>query len=192
MDAIELLHSRNSAAKLRQPAPSGEDLEIIFKAALRAPDHARLRPWRFLTIRGEARSRLGELFVSSAQRRRIAAGESPLSEQDSGKLASKPLRAPLIVIVVAAIDKQQQKVPVIEQILSAGCAAHSILLAAHALGYAGVWRTGGNAYDEDIKRELGLKPDEELVGFLYLGTLDGQYKPLRELNVADFCQAWEG
>ena len=189
MDAITLLHSRNSAPKLCDPAPQGEVLDNMLKAALRAPDHAWLRPWRFLTITGQARERLGELFVNAAQQRRQEANEAVMTEQECAKLAAKALRAPLIIAVVASIQSHP-KVPAIEQIISAGCAAHAILLAAHASGFAGVWRTGDNAYDPLVKEGLGLSAAEELVGFLYLGTIDGSYKPLRELSVQDFCRPW--
>lgn len=191
MDALTLLHTRNSVAKLVEPAPAGEVLQQIFKAALRAPDHAWLRPWRFLTIAGQARNRLGELFVSAAQVRLAEAGEPAMSMEACDKLAAKAYRAPLIIVVIASF-KPHPKVPPVEQLLSAGCAAHSILLAAQALGFGGIWRTGNNAYDDNIRRGLGLEPGEEVVGYLYLGTAEGSAKPLRELSVADFVQDWTG
>ncbi|MGK0499005.1 MAG: nitroreductase [Oceanicoccus sp.] len=191
MDALQLLHTRNSAPRLRDPAPQGDDLDDILKAALRAPDHSWLRPWRFLTITGDAREKLGELFVGASQQRQQAAGEPTLDDAALAKLAAKPLRAPLIVVVVASV-KEHPKVPEIEQLLSAGCAAHGIMLACHAKGFAGVWRTGANAFDKTVHRGLGLAPHEHLIGFLYLGTIAGSYKPLRELAVADYCQNWSG
>ena len=189
MDAITLLHRRNSSPKLREPAPEGEALENMFKAALRAPDHAWLRPWRFLTITGEARNELGRLMVKATQLRKQQAGEPAMTEEEIAKLAAKPLRAPLIITVIASI-KEHPKVPAVEQVISAGCAAHSLLLAAHAQGFAGVWRTGTNAFDTTVMQGLGLAPNEEIVGFLYLGTVEGNYKPLRELSVSDYAQSW--
>ncbi|HEB28530.1 MAG TPA: nitroreductase [Porticoccus sp.] len=190
MDAITLLHTRNSAPRLCEPAPEGAVLDDMLKAAFRAPDHSWLRPWRFLTIAGERRTALGQLFVAGAQQRRQDNNESPMEQQEAEKVAAKALRSPLIIVVVASI-KEHPKVPAIEQVISAGCAAHGILLAAHAHGFAGVWRTGTNAYDETVKQGLGLQANEELVGFLYLGSVDGNYKPLRELSVDDFCQPWQ-
>lgn len=191
MDAIKLLHERNSVSKLRDPAPSGEVLTSILKASLRAPDHARLTPWRFLTIEGSAREQLGQLFVQSAQALAVSKGLDSPTENELDRLSRKPLRAPLIIVVIAAIQ-EHPKVPPIEQILSAGCAAHSILLAAHALGYAGIWRTGSNAYDECVMGGLGLSSSEVIVGFIYMGTIEGRVKPLAELSVGDYHQAWTG
>lgn len=191
MNALELLHSRNSAPKLTEPAPSGEVLDNMLKAAIRAPDHARLRPWRFLTIQGDARQRLGELMVAAGRQRAEQSGQAPLSAEDCAKVQAKALRAPLIIVVVVKLS-EHPKVPVIEQRLSAGCAAHSLLLAAHAQGFAGIWRTGANAFDKTVFAGLGLVEDEEITGFLYLGSVDGRYKPLPELAVEDFCQDWQG
>lgn len=188
MDAIELLHTRNSVSALSEPAPDVEQLQQILAAALRAPDHARLRPWRFLSITGGGRQRLGELFVEAAQQRLQAAGEPIMDEAACAKLAAKPLRAPLILVVIATVT-EHPKVPAVEQLLSAGCAAHGILLAAHALGFGAIWRTGSNAYDGHVERGLGLASNEQIVGFLYLGTA-AAHKPLPAMATEDYCQSW--
>ncbi len=185
MDAFDLLHGRNSVAKLCEPAPGKEALENIYRAALRAPDHARLRPWRFLSVTGDGRNKLGELYA-----RALAARNSQATVAELDKARGKALRAPLIVVVVACIQAHP-KVPKVEQLLSAGCAAHAMLLAVHALGFAGIWRTGANAFDRMVMDGLGLAANEELIGFLYLGTVDGKAKPLAELNVADYVQEWK-
>ncbi|MFT5693486.1 MAG: nitroreductase [Oceanicoccus sp.] len=189
MDAIKLLYERNSAAKLCDPAPSGEVLTTILKAGLRAPDHARLTPWRFLTIEGSAREQLGQLFAESAQALAASSGLATPTESELGRLSRKPLRAPLIIVVIAAV-KDHPKVPPLEQVLSAGCAAHAILLAAHALGYAGIWRTGSNAYDKRVMDGLGLSRSDVIVGFIYMGTKEGRAKSLPELSIDDYHQTW--
>ncbi len=184
MDAIDALLSRNSSPKLCAPAPSSEELETVFQAALRAPDHARLKPWRFALIQDEGLTQLGELFVQVKQ----ANGEI-LDQSAKAKLAAKPLRAPMI-IVVAAHTSEHPKVPILEQQLSAGTAAHAILLALHALGYAGVWRTGSIAFDPLVRDGLGFGHNEEIIGFLYVGSRDGNAKPLPDLNTANYVRTW--
>src|SRR5690606_23891942 len=116
MDAMELLSTRASNGKLADPAPDDATLRRILEAALRAPDHAMLRPWRVLLVRGEARARLGDVFAA------IEGGD----EQARERARRKPLRAPLL-IVVAATPRPHPKAPEIEQILSAGAVAHGIL-----------------------------------------------------------------
>ncbi len=191
MDALTLLHTRNSSPKLCEPAPDEEALHNMLKAALRSPDHSRLRPWRFLTIAGENRLKFGQLMVEATRARKSQSGEAAMSVEEEQKLANKALRAPLIMVVIAVL-KDHPKVPEIEQVISAGCAAHGILLAAHAEGFAGIWRTGANAYDEVVEAGLGLNSNEKIVGFLYLGTVDGNYKTLREMPAEEFCQPWTG
>lgn len=189
MDAMKLLHSRNSAPRLKAPAPQGEVLHSILKAGMRAPDHALLKPWRFLTIAGTGRDALGELFVRSRQYHLERAGDAALTDSEASKIVAKTMRAPLIVVVIASLT-DHSKVPPIEQRLSAGCAAHGILLAAQACGFGGIWRTGDNAFDNVVMAGLGLKANESIIGFVYLGTIDGEPKLLREVLVEDYCQSW--
>lgn len=184
MDALTLLQQRNSSPKLRDPGPDRQSLATMLRAATRAPDHGNLRPWRFLLIEGDARHALGDLFA-----RALAARNPDARDADLEKARSKTLRAPLIV-AVAVSPTEHPKVPFIEQQLSAGCAAHGLLLAAEALGYAGIWRTGANAFDPIVMRGLGLADHESLVGFLYIGTRDGRAKPIPEHNLDDFVARW--
>jgi nitroreductase len=184
MDAIEALLNRNSSPKLCEPAPNSEQLETVFQSALRVPDHAKLRPWRYAVISGDARQQMGELFVAT----KLADGEE-LSIEAQQKLAAKPLRAPMIIAVAAHIQ-EHPKVPLIEQQLSAGTSAHAILLALHALGYAGVWRTGSLCFNPLIRHGLGFADNEQLLAFLYVGTRDCKAKPLAELATADYVRYW--
>ena len=184
MNAIELLLNRNSSPRLTQPAPKGSDLEQIYQAGFRAPDHARLRPWRFLAIEEDGLAALGELFADALLNRKPDA-----SVQEVEKVKSQPLRAPLIVVAIAKLQ-EHEKVPAVEQILSAGCAVHGMVLAAQALGYAGIWRTGENAFDRYIMKGLGLAENEQIVGYLYLGTMDGGPKPIPEVDSKDYVSAW--
>ena len=180
MNALELLQTRVSRPILKEPAPDRSELEIIFNAALRAPDHARLRPWRFITIEGDQRTRLGELFIAAIKQATPDADDRTL-----GKAITKPLRAPMIIVVVASLQPHP-KVPEIEQIISAGCAAQNILLAAHALGFGAMWRTGGMAYDPVVKRGLGLGGNERIIGFIYVGSTSGSERKIASLPIEDF------
>lgn len=185
MNALEALHSRGSVGKLAEPAPRGDALDNMLKAALRASDHQRLRPWRFLVIDGDARARLGQVFVEAE-----LAKDAQLSQEKQTEIAAKALRAPLIIAVVARV-REHPKVPAIEQLLSAGAAAQLMLVAAHAQGFAGIWRTGGVAYDPLVHRRLGLEEGDQIVGFLYLGTAQAQKKTV-EVDPGEFTVSWHG
>jgi nitroreductase len=183
-DILRFLQQRNSASRLIEPAPSAAQMESIFRAALRAPDHGWLRPWRFITIAGERRIALGELLE-----RCLLARKPDADDAARAKARNSPLRAPLLVVVVAKLT-EQHKVPVMEQRLSAGCAAQAILLAAEACGYAGIWRTGDATLDRAVMQGLGLAANEEIIGFVYLGSRDGAAKPVPPLDPVDFVSAW--
>ncbi|MDH4871175.1 nitroreductase family protein [Pseudomonas sp. BN515] len=184
MEALDALLNRVSLARLQAPAPDAAQREVLFRAALRAPDHGYLRPWRFLSIEGAAREKLGELFVSA-----VLAKDPQAPEAATTKARNMPMRAPLMVVVIAKLQAGH-KVPEMEQLLSAGCAAHSILLAAHAQGLGAIWRTGDLAYDRTVAAGLGLAENERVVGFLYLGSVEGERRAAPELAPAEFVQTW--
>jgi nitroreductase len=186
MQAIDALTTRHSATALTEPAPDADALQLIFASAVRAPDHGRLRPWRFIIVSGAARERFGELLAAHLQRTHPGVNDETLARE-----RGKALRAPLIV-VVAAHCTANVKVPLIEQQLSAGAAAHAMMLAAFALGFNGMWRTGAPAYDDTVKRSLGLAAGDAIVGFLYLGTELQRTAAPRPREFADLVRHWDG
>ena len=183
-ETILQLTTRNSAPRLCEPAPDKVTLDYMMEAALRAPDHAWLQPWRFLVVRGESRDALGRVFEKA-----LLAGNPEADEEARNKALAAPLRAPLMVVVVCRYT-EHPKVPHQEQIISAGCAAHAMMLAAEAQGYAGIWRTGSYAEDPVVAEGLGLAANESIIGFLYFGTREGRAKPLPERPQDNFVEEW--
>lgn len=164
MDALEFLLTRRSrpAKLLKAPAPGREELLTLLTAAVRVPDHGKLEPWRFVVIEGAGRDR----FARAIRARAVETGQDP----DKGALAFE--QAPLAVAVIG-VPKPSDKAPPIEQTLSAGAAALSLVNAALAAGWGASWLTGWPAYDHDfLAAELGLAPEEWLAGFVYIGTCD--------------------
>ncbi|WP_095107375.1 nitroreductase family protein [Pseudomonas sp. Irchel 3E20] len=186
MQALDALLNRVSVPRLLDPAPSAAQREVLFAAALRAPDHGQLRPWRFLTVEGAAREQMGELLAQAALLNDPQAPEAVLDKARKG-----PLRAPLVVVVVARLQ-EHFKVPKAEQLLAAGCAAHGILLAAYAQGIGAVWRTGELCYSPHVAQGLGLAQGEEVIAFLYLGTPQNEPRVAPKVDVAPFVSAWPG
>jgi nitroreductase len=186
MDALDALNTRRSPNQFAEPAPDDETLSQILGAAMHAPDHGKLKPWRFITLRGEARNRFGEVMVDAMKRR-----EPNVPENMQERERAKPLRAPLIVVLAAAI-KEGHKIPVVEQLLAAGAAAQNIMVAAHALGYGAAWKTGEPAYDDHVKEALGLAPSDAIVGFLYLGTAAVMPQAMAQADLKDYVRAWNG
>lgn len=183
MDAITLLTTRYSSARLVEPAPAGADLELIKQAALRVPDHGGLRPWRFVVFNGKsALSKLGDIFAEAALE------DQPTIADDMLERARQlPLRAPLVIACIAKC-REHAKVPLSEQIQSAACAVMAMQQAAFALGYGGIWRTGAYTQYEFVRQALGLGEDDEIVGYLYLGTCAGEAPQRPALPSAEFFQ----
>ncbi|MCV6590924.1 MAG: nitroreductase [Marinobacterium sp.] len=185
MDAIEALLSRASMPLLEAPGPGQPQLDLMFSAALRAPDHGALRPFRFLVIEGEAREQLGQLYLEAALQ-----DDPELPEEKRQKTLKMPLRAPTMVVVIA-VTKAGHKVPVLEQQITAGCAAQNMLHAAYAQGVGAMWRTGAMAYHPHVLKGLGLADNEEVIGYLYLGTPCKERK-VAPLPVERFVSQWTG
>ncbi|WP_461534521.1 nitroreductase family protein [Spongorhabdus nitratireducens] len=184
MDAITALTQRVSVARLQAPAPTDDQLETLFAAALRAPDHMMLRPWRFIVIREDRREALGELYAKAA-----LTEQPDLSPDAIDRFKGLPLRAPMLVAIVCSVT-EHPKVPEIEQVLSTGAAVHGLLTAAHAMKIGAMWRTGSIGYSLVVAEGLGLKESEKLLGFVYLGTPVGKAKPVPELFAQDFVSAF--
>ena len=185
MDVFEAITTRVSAKALSEPGPTDSQIAALLEAGACAPDHGRLRPWRFLVVRGKAREELGDLFATVTRARQADATEDALERE-----RRKPLRAPLIVIV-AAVLTAQSKIPEIEQLLSVGAAAQNILLAAHGLGFGAIWRTGETAYDPQIVEGLGLPREARIVGFLYIGSSASPpiaRRPTSEANATEWSR----
>jgi len=165
LSAQELLLHRVSNPTLTAPAPNDEVIATIFASAMAVPDHGALAPWHFTLIKGEqSMTKLSQIFVDAAKADR--ADETKLA-----KAAKMPFRAPLIV-VISTQYKDHPKVPKQEQLIAAGCAAHAMQMATYALGYGAMWRTGDMAYSTRVKSGLGIENTEDIVGFLYIGTVD--------------------
>lgn len=162
MNAISLLTDRQSNPSLTNPAPNAEQLDIILKAGMRAPDHGALSPWHFTIAEGEGLNKLSDIFFG-------AASDLGWEEAKLEKAKKMPFRAPMIIIISTKYQNHP-KVPESEQLVAAGCAAHAMQMAAYAQGLGGMWRTGDFSYDDNVKAALGVSSQDEIVGFLYLGT----------------------
>ena len=181
---INFLLERNSALRLSAPAPDRSELDVMLKSAYRVPDHAGLRPVRFISVENHRLEAFGDVFEQALINRNPEASESQRK-----RARKSPLRAPMIVVVVGRITSHP-KVPAMEQRLSAGCSAYAILLAAEALGYAGIWRTGDASRDFYVATALGMDKNEEIIGFLYLGTRIGEPKVIDKILPEGSVNYW--
>ena len=187
MDVSPALTQRRSvpSRQLGAPGPDDSQLRAMLQAALRVPDHGKLAPWRFLRIEGDARHVLGERLAARALALDPAAPPAAV-EKDRQRFSFAPL-----IVAVIATPVEGHKVPVIEQLMSAGAVCFALLQAAQGLGFGAQWLTGWAAYDRVILDGLGLAAHEQLIGFIHVGTPSGEVperlRPTLESKLADWA-----
>ena len=164
-DALQLLKTRRSVKpiELTGPPPTRAEIDTLLGIASRVPDHGKLAPWRFIVFEGEARKAAGEKLAA------VFRGNRPDATADQVEFERDRLaRAPLVIAVVSRAAPHA-KIPEWEQQLSAGASAMSLVIAAHAMGFAASWITEWYAYDRAALDALGLAASERIAGFVHIG-----------------------
>jgi nitroreductase len=165
-------------------APSREEIAELLDLAVRAPNHHRTEPWRFIVLAGDARDALAHVIEAEA----IESGADPLRARDDAK--AKVERAP--VIVVFTVDPStEDKVVDAEEVASVAMAMQNFLLGAYAKGLGAMLRTGPAAYHPSVAEHLGLGPRERVVGFVYLGYPAGEREMTDRVPAAERTR-WRG
>jgi nitroreductase len=163
MDIFEAIKTRHSVSKVKADSLPRDVIEKLLDAGNHAPNHYKVRPWRFIVLTGNARNKLGDVMAAS-----FADRNPDLPPEGLDKTRALPLRAPVMIVV--AVDKPvEAKVLEIENLSAASAASQNILLAAHALGLGAQWRTGDWARDVKVKEFLRIDPDQLIAGFIYVG-----------------------
>ena len=164
-EALAFLRTRRSrpAKTLTTPVPDRAALRELLEIAVRTPDHGKLEPWRFLVLDRAALLRLAEAVPAHGAR----AGQEEVRIE---KMARQFATAHLVVAVISS-PVEAEKVPEIEQVLSAGAVCYGLLQAALAAGWGANWLTGWASHDRGfVEGELGLAPHERVAGFVHIGT----------------------
>ncbi|MET4582533.1 nitroreductase [Conyzicola nivalis] len=165
MSALDAVLNRHSHSKVTAEAPSRLQLLPLVEAAATVADHSGLKPWRLIELRGDARLRLGAAFAEA----------TGATGKDAEKAASKPLRASLLIAVVF-VHKPSFKVPAWEQEAVASGVAHMLSLLLDEAGWGVFWRSGVLTRSEPVHRMHELAPNEQLLGWLYVGGLPEKTK----------------
>jgi nitroreductase len=186
--AQALINSRYSVApkRLQAPGPNDDELLQLVQAAATAPDHRALRPWRLVRIGDHQRLALADVFEAIAGDR-----TPPPNADDIQKSRAKALRAPVLLLVVLRLTPEDEEVPAQERAVSAGAALMNLLLAAHAMGYAGMLTSGRSIRTERFARAFALAPDEQPLCFVSLGTPDA-VRPRPRPSPHELLSDWAG
>ncbi|MCP1269496.1 nitroreductase family protein [Acetobacter cerevisiae] len=186
MTPMDMLLTRASTDHLAEPAPSDAQLSEILAAAMRAPDHGKLRPWRYVVIRDEARPVLAERIVASMKRMDAEAPEFKI-EKRRKRFSTMPL-----ILALGMHLRPDHKIPLWEQEMAVAAAAMNVLNALHATGFGGVWVSGDVVDDRVLAAELGLPAPHRLAGFLFIGTPEGEQHAPKRPDPAEFTASWTG
>ncbi len=177
------IHQRQSIGQLIEPAPTHEQLNIAFEAALAAPDHHRLKPTQFFVIEGEQRVAFGELLTNAV----ADLGELDAAQID--RVKNHPFRAPLLVLAVTKFQ-DHPKVPFFEQTLSSGAAIENFLLSLQAQGFSTMWRSGAVVESKLLKSAFGLAERDLISGIIYVGTAAKEIAPRSEIDIKQYVEFW--
>ncbi|WP_241993063.1 nitroreductase family protein [Cryobacterium frigoriphilum] len=163
---FDAVQARRSHSRVTTDAPTRAELLPFVCAAARVADHGALRPWRLIELRGSSRERLGAAFVEA----------SGLTGADAVKLAGKPLRAPLLLAIVAR-RVPSDKVATWEQDATAAGVAHLLSLLLTDAGWGVMWRTGSHTRSRPVRELHDLAETEDLLGWLYVGGVPEGCRP---------------
>ena len=185
MDALELLTTRRSSKKLAAPAPNDQQLEAMLQAATQVPDHGNMQPFRFTVIRSEAGlNRFRELLKQTV-------AESLLGNDMLQKAERVGKMAPLVVAVTFAPNRTACKPkPEWEQMLSAGCAAYALQLAAKAQGFDNVWITGAWVNSIPLRNAVGCAEQDKIIGLMMIGTAEEAASGAKNTDLQQFVTVW--
>ncbi|MFA7436762.1 nitroreductase [Castellaniella sp.] len=183
---LDALLSRQSVKFVQAPGPTAEQLDLILQAAMRAPDHGAIRPWRFRLIRQEHVPALVDLAIRAG----LAAGK-PMPDFKIQKWRTWLSKVPLVIAIGCRPDPTG-RIREQESLLSVGTAVMNMLNATHALGLAGFWSTGMGTYLDGVAEALGFDAlDERFMGYLALGTPIQQPEPVARPDYSDFVSEWQ-
>lgn len=186
MTYLDLLARRSiSPKRLVEPGPTADQIALMIQAACAAPDHRRLRPWRYILIDNQAREQLADLFEEAARQT-----HGQLNDEQRGRAREKAANGACLLAVVAVIQDQVNDVPTHEQWVSVGAAVQNILLAAQAIGFGSMLVSGDKVATQALRLGLGLTPGEQLLGFIALGTATKTAKPTKRPCVEQVLSVW--
>ncbi|MCQ6558394.1 nitroreductase family protein [Paenibacillus mendelii] len=171
MELFEAIATRRSVVRVKEDAVSREAIDQILEAGIWAPNHRLTEPWRFFVMSGEGRGKLGEAYYRIAMEGAADPG-SPESIAAAEGAKKKALRAP-VVIAVAVAPSDKKMVIEIEEYGAVFAAVQNMLLASHALGLGAIWRTGEPCYHPFMNEAFELRPQDRVLGLIYLGHPEG-------------------
>lgn len=184
--ALETLLSRRSVKLVGAPGPSDEQVESALACVVRAPDHAKLRLWRFALIRQPDIVAVGDKAIEILEQ----VGK-PMTAEKQSSIRAWLAEVPLLVGLAYQVHHDHPKVPEVEQTLAMGAGVMNFQNAMHAMGFATYWSTGLATFSEEMPEYLGFDTlDHQFVGFLAVGTPKNAVVPAERPDPWSVASVW--
>lgn len=182
---VDFLLTRRSVKFVQAPGPSADQLDLILRAAMCAPDHGATRPWRFALVRGAAIPKLLEIAIEAGE----AAG-TPIPPHKIEGSRRWLANVPLMIAIACKLD-HSSKIPEDERVLAVGAAVTNMLNAVHMLGLSAYWSTGIGTYLAGVGDTLGFDAlDYRFMGYLSVGTPINEIPAVRRPDYHPFVTEW--
>ncbi|MCG1010667.1 nitroreductase [Salinicoccus sp. ID82-1] len=170
MNVFETIKNRRSIAKMKDVPVEREKVEKILEAAIWAPNHRHTEPWKFFVLSGEGRRPLSRVLKEVAYGR-VDEPESEAGQKRIEKISQKPLAAPTVIVVALSPDDDPKAI-YIEDVCAVAAATQNMLLTAHEMGIASIWRSGPIFDTPPVREYFNLEEREEILGLIFLGEPD--------------------
>ena len=199
MDLMEAMKERRSTRAFLEKTVARETLENLLHLATQAPSAINLQPWELTMVSGEEKKRLSRVLVKRMKERNISCGpgaKKPLSEafmeRQRGLLNIIQPHLPEDTVFQNFINEGSCNfygaptavIISMDQVFSSarltdiGVLVGYLVLAAHGLGLSTCPIGLITAFDEDIKEELSLSEDKQVV----IGVAVGYGDPDAPIN----------
>ena len=185
---IQTILNRRSVRprKLSLPVPNKSELGTLIQTALAAPDHGQLNPVRFIVVSGQARATLGKILATCHQNNNPDASDEQIERQ-----RDKALKAPMLIGLIAHIENQAA-ISAEEQRYSCMISAGYLMLAADEMGFGSIFLSGEHIHDRVVCRKLGLADNEQLLGWINIGTPEKRPPPRKPAELTNYLRWWDG
>ncbi|QEY24866.1 nitroreductase family protein [Neisseria animalis] len=185
MDALTLLTTRRSSKKLTAPAPNAEQIEAMLQAATQVPDHGNMRPFRFTVIESEA----GLQHFRSLLCQTVS--EMNFGDEAMQKAEKVGNMSPLVIGVTFSPNREVPKPkPEWEQMLTAGCAAYALQLAANAQGFDNVWISGMWVNSPLLRQAFDCADKDKIIGLMMIGSPTETTGGSKNTDLSAFVSRW--
>lgn len=188
MNIKEIIQLRRTVKPTSMNGKKIDDATVqeLLQLADWAPTHGLTEPWYFAVFSGD---KVKSFCTDHAE---LYKTHTPAASYIPGNYDKLKTQGDLASHVIAICMKRgaNPKIPEVEEIAAVACAVQNIWLAATAQNIAVYWGSGGMTYTPAMQDYLGLRDEDKVMGFLYLGYSEEAPRPGRRIKPLDEKVKW--